>query len=255
MFFYASKILSLFLFPYPLFLLVCLVALFRLPRGRFHRVFAFAFGSLVLLSTSLVSGALVGFLEDRHAHVSIDKLERADVVVVLSGMVNPLTGYTDRPEFLESADRILAGEEILRSGHAGALLISGGSGLMLQTGESEAIILRRWLLARGWPAERVLAEETSRNTAENAEFTARILARRGWKRVILVTSAFHMPRSVFCFREAGIEPVPFPVDYYRHRVFAGPEALVPSIHSLRLATTALKEYLGFVAYWLRARTK
>lgn len=248
MFFYLSKIFSIFLFPYPLFLLLCLVAAWRLPPGRFRRLFAAGLTALILLSSSFVSGELIGLLEDYHPQPKVAGLPPADAVIVLAGMVNALTGQGERPEFLGSADRILAGEELLLAGRAPVLMISGGSGLMLQTGESEARILERWLHARGHEPNQILIEANSRNTGENAVESAKIVRERGWRRVILVTSAFHMPRSMLCFRKAGVEAVAFPVDYYRHRVFAGPEALAPSIGGLRLSTIAIKEYIGIVAY-------
>jgi len=251
MFFYISKIFSTFLFPYPLFLLVCCFAAFRLPRGRFRRIFTLTLVGILLLSSSYVSGRLIGFLEDRYPHQRIEQQEPADAVVVLAGMVNSLTGYTDRPEFLASVDRILAGEDLLRAGRARRLMISGGSGLIMQTGESEAIILERWLRAKGFPAHLLVIEASSRNTGENAVESAKIIKEKGWKRVILVTSAFHMPRSMLCFRKAGVEASAFPVDYYRHKLFAGPEALFPSITGLRLSTIAIKEYIGIVAYWMK----
>ena len=251
MFFHASKVFALFLFPFPVFMIIALIALFRMQAGWIRRIYGLALLGILLLSSSFVSGALMAPLEDHYPYRTVAETREADVIVVLAGMITPLTGHEDRPEFLSAADRILAGEELLRAGRAPRLLISGGSGLMLQTGESEAVILERWLESRGWDADRILIEGGSRNTAENAIETAKILEERGWERVILVTSAFHMPRSMGCFRKAGIDARPFPVDYYRHKIFAGPESLVPSISGLRLSTIAFKEYVGLAAYRLR----
>ncbi|MCB1309914.1 MAG: YdcF family protein [Leptospiraceae bacterium] len=253
MFFYLSKIFAALFFPYPLFMILMGIALFRLPRSRFKWTVVGAYAIILLFSTNFVSGQLIGLLEDEYPQPTPIELEDADAVIVLGGMVNPLTGRGDWPEFIGPVDRILLGESLLHRGIAPILLISGGSGLIMQTGDSEAVILHRWLLKdRGWPAERILIEPDSRNTAENAMESMRLARERGWRRVILVTSAFHMPRSVLCFRKVAddIVIVPYPVDYYRLREFAGPEAIVPTNTALSITTLAVKEMIGLAAYRL-----
>jgi uncharacterized SAM-binding protein YcdF (DUF218 family) len=250
-FFYLSKLLSGILFPYPLFLIVCLIAAWQMPKtARIRPVFRIAVIAFYMLSINPVSGWLIGILEERHVYQSLQTAPTADAIVVLSGMVDPLTGIGDRPEFLSSGDRILAAEELWRAKKAPQIVISGGSGLILQTGESEARILERWLTARGVP---VMAETDSRNTAENAIETAKIAHREGWRRILLVTSAFHMPRSIACFRKAAphLQIAPYPVDYYRSRDWPGPEAFFPASGAMGVSTMAVKEYIGLIAYWLR----
>ena len=251
MFFYLSKIFTWFFFPYNLFLLLCAAALFFMRKSWFKRIYAAALIGILFLSSGQLSSGLLGFLENRYPYRALEDVPPAEAVVVLSGMINSLAGRSDRPEFLSSADRILVGEEILRSKRANYLVISGGSGLILQKGESEAVILNRWLERRGVASEQILIDADSRNTAENAIETAKIAKARGWKRVLLVTSAFHMPRSVLCFRKAGLEVVPVPADYYTFRESPGPEAWFPSMTSLELGTLAIKEYIGIAAYRLR----
>ena len=250
MFFYLSKIFAGFFFPYPLFFLLAVFVAVRMQRSRLRLAFRLALFALYLLSINPISGWLIGQLEERYAYRELHTLPQADAIVVLAGMLDPLTGVSDRPEFLGSADRIFAGEELLRKNKAPVLLISGGSGLMMQTGESEAVILQRWLNERGVPVQ---IEAHSRNTAENAIETAKLAQQNEWRRILLVTSAFHMPRSVACFRKAApnlqIETVP--VDYYRSRIFPGPEGLFPAPSALSVSTMAMKEYIGLFAYWLR----
>lgn len=239
----------MFLFPFPIFVFLAAIAAWKLPRSRFRKVFRIALLVFAVISTHSFSNAAIRRLEDVHT-APTGRID-ADVIVVLSGMVNPLAGPGNRPEFLGSLDRILVGEELLRNRTAGRLLISGGSGLILGTGESEAAILGRWLLGRGIPASQIIVEPKSRNTAENARESAAIIRAAGWKKVVLVTSAFHMPRSVMCFRKAGIEVIPYPVDYYASRTFPGPEALVPGESALETTTVVIKELIGIAAYKVR----
>ncbi|MCR9140985.1 MAG: YdcF family protein [bacterium] len=254
MFFYLSKIFAGFLFPYPLFFVLCAVAAYRLPRSRFRLVFRTGLFALYLLSINPVSGLLIGALEEQYPARSVTDLQpgSADAIVVLAGMVDPLSSPpgSDRPELLGSADRIFAGEELWRVNAAPELMISGGSGLLLQTGGSEALILQEWLTRRGTP---ISVEAASRNTAENAIETAKLAREKGWRRIILVSSGFHLPRSVACFRKAApeLELIPFPVDFYRSRIFPGPEGLFPAPSGLSVSSMAIKEYIGLIAYWLR----
>ena len=122
---------------------------------------------------------------------------------------------------------------------------------MMQRGASEAELLRDWLRSRGLPANRVLAEPGSRNTAENARESAAIARKRGWKKVILITSAFHMRRAELCFRRVGLATIPYPADYLANRIAPGPEAFFPTSAGLIKSTIAVKEYLGLIAYRVR----
>lgn len=251
MFFVLSKVLAMLLFPYSLFLLVAVCVAWRMPRSRLRLLFRLALFFLVALSINWGATLLVRPLENRFPAVPGSQIPRADAIVVLSGMIN-VAADRGRPEFLSSVDRILYAEQLWHEGRAPHLLISGGSGLLLQKGNSEAEVLGVWLRGvRRLPAGAVMTEPASRNTHENALATARIAKERGWKKVHLVTSAFHMPRSVACFRKVGLEVVPLPVDYYTFTTPPGPEAFVPTPGALALSTMAIKEYLGLIAYYLR----
>jgi uncharacterized SAM-binding protein YcdF (DUF218 family) len=97
----------------------------------------------------------------------------------------------------------------------------------------------------------MLLESRSRNTYENALFTARLLRERGWRRILLVTSASHMPRAVLLFRHQELQVVPASTDV---QVVRRPFALVrlmPDVEALRKSTRAIKEYAGIAVYWLR----
>jgi uncharacterized SAM-binding protein YcdF (DUF218 family) len=109
--------------------------------------------------------------------------------------------------------------------------------------------MRTFLGDLGVPADRILMEETSRNTRENAIETAKILRERALDKVLLVTSAYHMRRALGVFRKAGIDAIPAPTDHQsRSIVGLGPLAWVPDAEALRDSTLVLKEYLGIQVY-------
>ncbi|MCE9597026.1 MAG: YdcF family protein [Spirochaetia bacterium] len=251
MFFFFSKILPGLFFPYPLFLIFALLAGLRLKAGRFKKLFFILWFTVTLGSSYVIAAPLMRSLESRYTPLSIPETPRVDAIVVLTGMVTPLSPQKDRPEFSSAVDRILAGMDLLKNGKAPLMIVTGGSGLISQLGEPEATVLRTWLIGQGIPDTQIITESNSRNTAENASQTAAIASNRGIKKIILVTSAFHMWRSVLCFEKAGLEVVPFPVDYYIPTEFPGIEAVFPHSAGMTVTSTALKEYAGILAYRLK----
>lgn len=114
--------------------------------------------------------------------------------------------------------------------------------------EAEADVTGRLLISLGLPAQRILKESASRNTWQNAKNTAQLF---GYKKIILVTSAFHMRRSVFCFENNGFSVIPAPTDYRcarnsRYDIFS----FLPSLDAFSATCTALHEYIGLLYYRL-----
>jgi uncharacterized SAM-binding protein YcdF (DUF218 family) len=251
-FFYISKIIPLLLFPLPLFLLLSIYALFAIRSLRCRIAYGIALTGFILLSTTASSDWMIRYLEDIHPSIAPDAVQSGDAVVVLTGMLMPLGRSNEGLAFENATDRILAADGLIRSGRTKLVLITGGSGLMGQGGDSEALLLQKWLKERSPQSIRILAESESRNTAENAILTARILIDKlKIKRIVLITSAFHMPRSVLCFRKAGFDVIPYPVDYRTMMETPVPEGFVPSTEALFRSTIAVKEYMGLVAYYIK----
>ena len=133
------------------------------------------------------------------------------------------------------------------------VLISGGTGTLILEGEGDADSAPRLLEALGVEPRRMILENRSRNTHENAVFSRELADPRPGETWLLVTSAFHMPRSMGLFRKAGFEVVAWPSDYRT----AGNETpgfmQASEFDSLRNMNTALREWLGLVAYRLTGR--
>ncbi|MDT8342780.1 MAG: YdcF family protein, partial [Longimicrobiales bacterium] len=126
---------------------------------------------------------------------------RADAAVVLAGTVDLARSTSERIELYDRPERIIEGAQLVLSGRARWLVISGGSGNPLRPEAREAEYLATLARRLGVPSGQILLQGDSRTTAEDAERTAAILRRRGIQSFFLVTSAFHLPRAVACFRK------------------------------------------------------
>jgi uncharacterized SAM-binding protein YcdF (DUF218 family) len=248
---YFDKILTQLAYPLGLSLSLCLLAVLLVWFG-WRRLGA----GLVLLAVAWVgvwslpvaSDALRLSLEARHAQVPAGALPQADAVVVLGGAMHPEYVQGADPNLGAAADRVWHAARIFHAGRAPQVVVSGGNLPWLGGVRSEAAAMRDFLGDLGVPAEVVWLEERSRNTRENALYTAEILEARGIGPVLLVTSALHMPRALATFRAAGVDAIPAPTDF---EVMPRPRGLLdwlPDADALAASTRALKEYLGLWVY-------
>ena len=219
-----------FALPPGLFLLFFLWMAVRLWRRREQEIAAAIFVVTMLLyaiSTPYLSAALMRNLETSYPQ---PQNPSGDVIVLLGGGATKGTPDIDGTGGLleGSSTRLLAAVRLYHRLHI-PILFTGGK--VLEGGASEAEIARRNLLGLGVPEKDILLETKSRTTGENARFTAEMLRERGFSAPLLVTSAFHMKRSVLNFENNGISVTPFPVGYRTsrlprelHYIWFGPEA-------------------------------
>lgn len=197
-----------------------------------------------LWSVPIASDALRGLLEHRYpATDNAASLPTADAIVVLGG---GHYGWLDRPEFYPQAlkySRVAAGARAWQAHRAPLVILSGGGG----GGQgSEARRMADAMERLGVPASALLLEERSRDTRDNAEYTADIAHRHGLRRMLLVTSSLHMPRASLLFREAGIEVVPVSVPEGAP-LCGWKQRWVPSRGALWRSGRAWKEFAGLLA--------
>lgn len=185
-------------------------------------------------------------LENRYPVVADAALPHADAIVVLGG---GNYSWMHRPgirlDQLESS-RIAAGARAWLNGRAPVVILSGGG----KPGDTEADTMAAAIAKFGVPASALLLEERSRNTADNAHYTAALAERNRIRSVLLVTSSLHMPRAMLQFRNAGIDaiavPVPEKADRSRWR-----NRWLPSRNALWRSGRAFKEYVALLAAHLR----
>lgn len=202
-------------------------------------------------STGPVSDRLLAGLESA-APIPADPSD--GTIVLLGGGVAPGApdhGGPGTPTAEMTARLVAAARLQKRTGLP--LVVTGGS--PFPGGAPEAPVVRRFLVDLGVPARKIAVEPESRDTAENAAFTVRLMARDGLpRRAILVTSAFHMRRARFLFEREGVEVLPYPAAF---RTWPGKACAwfdwLPSAGGLQGSVLALKEYMGFEWYRLTTR--
>ncbi len=180
----------------------------------------------------------------------IDTLPTYRLGIVLTGVTIPLEP-NDRVYFQRGADRVTHTVQLYKSGVIEKILISGGSGRILDQEEPEANMVRRAMLMMGVPENQIAIENETRNTYESAVQVKAMLQDSAYQQndLLLITSAFHMRRSLACYKKAGLEPEPFSTDFYSHRrVFYFDALFIPKVDALVIWHKLAKEWIGFVAY-------
>ncbi|MCP3098756.1 YdcF family protein [Myxococcus sp. K15C18031901] len=255
MFLFLSKVLDLFLAPLTWALLLLLLGRVRRLRPAVSRALSVAgLGVLYAFSSEGVATALTRAVEAGARDTSRPDVTY-DAVIVLGGALDPsATERTGQPEYNAAVERVLRGFELLREDRARQVLLSGGSLDPSPEAVVEADVLSRQLQAWGIPAERIVTEGRSRNTRENAVESARIVQERGWRTLLLVTSAAHMPRAAGCFAAVGLHPDTLPVDARTPSERAGRSSWLPRAGFLNQSTDALRELAGRAVYRLRGWT-
>lgn len=197
----------------------------------------FAIITLWVAGTPIFANSLNSFLESRFPPVSIDKLPRADVVILLGGA---------------SETRIRHALQIYRAGKAERIVISGGVPPSNPTAIPEAQQMAQRLVELGVPRSALILETGSRNTRENAVNTAAIFKKRGWQSGLLVTSGAHMPRAVAAFRRVGLNVIPAATDIHAGPVrFSRLVDFLPCPEAFASTMSALREMIGLGVYRYR----
>ena len=237
-----------------LFALVALVLDRRRVAGL---LLAFAIIWLWGWSTPFAANAVTSPLTSRYLFQRAEAMPAADAIVVL-GNARPYRFDPAYPDLTDTADRIWYAARLYRAGKAPLVIISAGNVWGGQRRPSAAEATRVVLNAFGVPDDAIVIEKRSRNTRQNALFTKELAARRGIERVLLTTSASHMPRAEAAFRRAGLDVVPAATDYRPiPPAYRGPRrtplilGLLPRVGALKSSSQALKEHLGLLVYRLR----
>ena len=250
-----NKVVWFFLNPVVVPLVGAIVGAALLKRrARAGRILLFASLALLWFESTLPCGCLLGLPLERPylATQSADALPKADAIVLLGGGIGKSEKMT-YPDMYDAADRIWHASRLWKAGKAPVVVVSGANDL------ASTVPL---LVDLGVPREAIVVDNESRNTYENSRFTERLLQGAGTSaakspvggarlRILLVTSAWHMPRACGNFSKTSLEVVPAACDFSIFNAYHGSDHwwdwIAPSADSMMRTNYLFKEWLGKLA--------
>jgi uncharacterized SAM-binding protein YcdF (DUF218 family) len=257
MFFIASKIFWFFAEPVSLAVAVGVLAIL-LGFTRFAQAGrALMVGAIITLAAELLTplGAVVLRPLENRFQAPPPGLPAPAGIIVLGGAVDTEKMEARGQVYLTvDAARMTTGVELARRYPTAQLVYTGGATGLLGEGPTDAIGARKLWLSLGVPPERMTFEAKSRNTWENGLFTRDLVKPKPGETWLLVTSAWHMPRSVGIFRHLGFDVIPYPVAYRTfgdERDFLRPTSMIDKVIMLDYS---VREWVGLLAYRLAGKT-
>ncbi len=260
MFFYLAKVVWFVLQPSTLIALLIGYGAILIWTGwaRWGRRFV-SIGAALLLIVGLspLGNALILPLEDRFPRADLDRPPPPTGIIILGGAENRLVGSARKaPTLNEAGDRLVEGAILALRFRQAKVAFSGGNAGILYKSDSEAVGAAALLRTLGVATDRLVLETNARDTYENAVYLKKELEGKegAGGRWLLITSAYHMPRSIGVFREAGFDVEPWPVDYRTRGKQDLPRPFFKVSEGLRRVDTAMREWVGLLAYWLTGRS-
>lgn len=257
MFFYLSKLISALIWPSSVITIMLLAGILLVLAGwavRWARRLLVA-GITLLIACGFgpVGNILILPLEERFERGPLPE-EIAGVIMLGGFEQSGVTAARGQLNLNESAERLTESIRIALIRPRATVVFTGGDATVIGEGPGSAAgPIGDYLAAVGIPSERTLLEQRSRTTWENAFYLQDMLKPQPGQRYVLVTSAFHMPRSVGTFRKLGFDVVPWPVDFRTRGTFDVLTFSSSSPSGLERVDLAFKEWVGLLAYWATGR--
>jgi uncharacterized SAM-binding protein YcdF (DUF218 family) len=227
-------------------MLVIIVILIGLIKNK-KKLIYIAIGLLYILSTPIFSNNFFKIVEGSEYRKPINAIDSADAIVVLSGMleINEVGDST----YIEwgDPDRFFGGLALFKAGKAQKLVFTGGKMPWDKVKKTEGAVLKEYAISNGIPSEKIFVTKDVENTAEEAVAVKELIGTS--KRIILVTSAYHMYRAQRLFVKQGFDVIPYKVDYKvtRNSTLTLMD-LLPSAWNLELTETGIREIIGRIFY-------
>lgn len=240
---YLHKVLPFFLSP--LFVFGAMVIFSVFTRRRWLALLAVT--GLWLIALPVVSDQLIRAVEEHRVRLDAQRMPEAAAIVVLSGMLTDSPGVGGTVVEWGDADRFFAGLELYQAARAPRLVFTRGRLPWSASQESEGDVLRRYATRSGVATEAILLTKEVANTKEEAAAVRELLKPTSGE-VILVTSAFHMPRAQKLFEREGLRVHAFPVDFKAQVRQLTPMDFLPDARALRWSDVAVREWLGRLYY-------
>jgi len=251
MFFALSKLLSYFTQPIVVICLLLVGAVF--VRNASWKTWLFRAGVALLLffSNDFIANEMMTAWEVKPIAFA-DIKKKYEYGILLTGVTKAQMEPNDRVYFNRGADRVTHSAQLYKLGFIRKILISGGSGRLIDIGEREADDVANALVMMGVPQEDIVIENQSQNTHQSAIAVKKILTeKRINENCLLVTSGYHMRRSVACFKKVGLTVDEFSTDFISHkRTYTLDVLLIPKLDGIFTWTVMIREWVGFTAYWI-----
>jgi uncharacterized SAM-binding protein YcdF (DUF218 family) len=248
MFFILSKLLAYALVPLIIVCFLLVVSALLKNASWKKRFFYCGLGILLFCSNDFIANEVALLWE-------IPVTRFADVGnyewgLLLTGVTKYEVGPNDRVYFSRGADRVTHTVQLYKMGKIKKILVTGGSGRLDAMEMKESGQIASALRLMGVPDSVIVEESISRNTHESAVESKKIIDQKKLNsKFLLVTSAFHMRRSLLCFRKVGLDVDPFSVDFITHKRKFNPDVLfIPKIEAMLSWQILIKEWTGIVAY-------
>lgn len=242
---YLNKLLPIFISPIGL---ISALILFGIISRRSALIWT-GLISFWLASLPIISHSLIKSLEGDYEIQNIDQIATYDAVVVLSGMIKPIQTQNEiKYEFSEGVDRILAGIALVKNQKAKKLFLTRGL-LPWSIGAPEGEVLSEFAQANGIPKNKILLTGQVQNTNDEAKEIAKLIGPDD--SIILVTSAFHMPRALTVFQNQNISVAPFAVDFHHGARKTDILDFLPQAYALKDTSLFFREMIGRAYYSLK----
>ena len=243
---YLHKILPLLVSPLSIVLIIILIGTFFKSK----KISLLGLLILTFCSVPIISNKLIFYLEKDYSLQSVKDVTKADAIVVLSGMISTINSKEKLSyEFNDSIDRILSGIDLFKEDKASFLILTNGK-MPWSVGIPEGEYLKEFSIKFGIPEESILLTDNVQNTDQEAKAVAKLL-NTNKVTIILVTSAFHMPRAKKVFEAANIKVIPFAVDFKTQIKKITIIDFIPSANSLKDTSHFFREMIGRLYYNLK----
>ena len=242
---YLHKILPLIFSPLILVIgLIILGIIFNLRKFSLIGVIV-----LILSSLPIISNKFIAYLEKDYQPIEISEIENVDAIVVLSGMIRVIGDEENlKYEFTDSVDRFFAGLDLFNNNKSPILILTRGK-MPWSLGIAEGEYLKELAIKYGVSEENIILTDEVQNTDQEAKAIKEILTEDA--KIILVTSAFHMPRAEKVFKAANINLIPYPVDFQNSKSKTTMMDFIPSAGSLFDTSHFVREMIGRLYYNLK----
>jgi uncharacterized SAM-binding protein YcdF (DUF218 family) len=248
MFFYFSKILEFFIYPFSWIVILVITALFVKKTSLKKKLFIAAAVVFFIFSDSFLLNQFTKRWDIKP--VNFTGTGTYSCAIVLGGFSTELANGTNC--FNGSADRFIQALKLFQNGKVKHILVSGGNGSLFPDRFREGDWVKTQLLEFNVPDSCIIIEDRSRNTIENAAFSKQKLDSAHLKGpYVLITSAYHMRRSLQIFRKTKVDVTPFPCNYLTADGYVGAVDFIPDPDVLASWNIYIKEMIGYLVNYLR----